>query len=355
MIDKKGAWVSKNDYQQMRLAAGYRAGIREPAFGWHFKKTDRWGLLDLDGRVLLDADFDQAITRCADGRLEGHKNKELLSFKADGTPLQPSDGKLVGALCNSVPPYALKTGEKFTLVDANSIPLIQLQFDAVSQFPGGVKNVKIDGKWGRIGPDGRWLLEPRFDYLSGHADTFVASVDGKRGFMRSDGTWVIEPKFDAAARRQNSDTAFVTVAGATGVVRLADQSWVVPPRPGVMCDINHALMTQGEGKRTILSKAGQDWIEIDAERIGISLDIGLLTFLRDGKWGLVDTTGRVTVEPQYEEPVAFLPRLRGIAWAKRDGKWCAIDRRGHPVEGISCAPGDPLGGPGGRFECKVEP
>ena len=49
------------------------------------------------------------------------------------------------------------------------------------------KNVKIDGKWGRVGLDGRWLLEPRFDYLSGSADIFVASIDGKRGFMRSDG------------------------------------------------------------------------------------------------------------------------------------------------------------------------
>ena len=27
------------------------------AFGWHFKRNDKWGLLDLDGRVVLDADF----------------------------------------------------------------------------------------------------------------------------------------------------------------------------------------------------------------------------------------------------------------------------------------------------------
>jgi hypothetical protein len=52
--------------------------------------------------------------------------------------------------------------------------------------------VKIDGKWGRIGLDGRWLLEPRFDYLSAGADIFVASIDSRRGFMRSDGTWLIE-------------------------------------------------------------------------------------------------------------------------------------------------------------------
>ena len=48
-------------------------------------------------------------------------------------------------------------------------------------------------------------------------------------------------------------------------------------------------------------------------------------------------------------------RQRGVAWAKRDGNWCAIDRHGRQVPGIACTDADPIGGPGGRFECKVEP
>jgi hypothetical protein len=214
--------------------------------------------------------------------------------------------------------------------------------------------VKIDGKWGRIGLDGRWLLEPKFDYLSGGVDVFVASIDGKRGFMRSDGTWLIEPKFDAARRRDN-DTAFVTVSGATGVLRLADQSWVVPQRPGVMCDIGNAIMSQSDGKRAILSRSGETWIDIGAERVGTNLDLGLLTFLKSGKWGLVDTAGQVTVEPQFDEPIYFVPGLRGVAWARRGDRWCAIDRRGRSVPSIACTDADPMGAPSGRFECKVEP
>jgi len=86
-----------------------------------------------------------------------------------------------------------------------------------------------------------------------------------------------------------------------------------------------------------------------------NLDLGLVTFLKEDRWGLVDTVGGVVVEPQYDEPVYFVPLLRGIAWAKRDGKWCAIDRRGRPVASIPCATADPMGQMGGRFECKVEP
>jgi WG containing repeat len=212
-----------------------------------------------------------------------------------------------------------------------------------------------NGDASRPTADGHWLLEPKFDYLSTGVGIFVASIDGKRGFMRSDGAWLIEPKFDAA-RYRGGDTAFVTTSGATGVLRLSDQSWVVPPRTGVMCDINNAIMSQADGKRVILSPTGETWIDIGAERIGIQIDYGLLTFLRGGKWGLVDTAGQVMAEPQFDEPVFFTPHLRGVAWAKRNGRWCAIDRSASPVPGIACADTDPTGwSGGGRFECKVEP
>jgi hypothetical protein len=314
--------------------------------------------LDLDGRVVLGADFDQTIQRCADGRLVAYKNKEWLYFKNDGAPLQPQDGRLIDAPCGSVPPYTLKIGDKFGLVDAESRPVTPVHFDAIVWAGRDAKNVKLDGKWGRIGLDGGWMLEPKFDYLSTGGDIFVASIDGKRGFMRSDGTrsgttWLIEPKFDAA-RRRDADTAFVTVAGATGVLRLTDQSWVVAPRPGVMCGIGSAIMSESGGKRVILSPTGDTWIDIGAERIGVALDLGLLTFLKNDKWGLVDTAGQVIMEPQFEQPVYFRPGLRGVAWAKREASWCAIDRRGNRVPGIACTDADPLGGPNGRFECKVE-
>jgi hypothetical protein len=354
VIDKAGAWVFQTNYQQVHLAVdrGYGRGP-DTFFGWNFMKSDRWGLLDLDGRVVLDADFDQPLQRCADGRMGAFKNKELFYFKADGSPLQPPDGRLIDA-CGGVPPYTLKIGDKFGLVDASFTPITPLQFDAIVQAGPDAKNVKIDGKWGRIAPDGHWLLEPKFDYLSAGVGIFVASIDGKRGFMRSDGAWLIEPKFDAA-RFRGMDSAFVTVSGATGVLRLSDQSWVVPPRPGVMCDINNAIMSQADGERVILSRSGETWIDIGAERVGIQLDYGLLTFLRGGKWGLVDTAGQVMVEPQFDDPVYFAPGLRGVAWAERDGNWCAIDRRGGSVPGIACTTTDPMPSWRSRFECTVEP
>jgi hypothetical protein len=223
VIDKTGSWIFQTNYQQIYLAVSFREKDY-PVFGWAFNNADRWGLMDLDGHVVLDADFDQSIQRCADGRLEAVKNKEWLLFKEDGSPLLPREGRLIDATCGSTPPYTVKVGDKLGLVDARFYPLTPVHFDAITWAGPNAKNVKIDGKWGRIGLDGRWLIEPKFDFLSNHFDIFVASLDGKRGFMRSDGTWLIEPKFDAAARRRTDDTAFVTLAGATGVLRISPGS-----------------------------------------------------------------------------------------------------------------------------------
>ena len=155
VIDRTGAWVFRTDYQQIHPAkAPGNDRQSEIVFDWHFEKDDRWGLMDLDGRVVIGADFDQTIQYCADGRLVAYRNKEWLYYKADGSPLQPPDGRLVDASCGSVPPYTLKIGDRFGLVDAESHPVTPVRFEAVVFAGRDARNVKLDGKWGRIRANG---------------------------------------------------------------------------------------------------------------------------------------------------------------------------------------------------------
>ena len=227
-------------------------------------------------------------------------------------------------------------------------------FDALVSATRDIWNAKLDGKWGRIGSDGHWLFKPKFNYLSRSNPIIVAATDARRGFLKTDGSWLLEPRFDAA-RPRDSETAFVTMEGATGVIRAKDQSWAVAPRPGVMCDIPYGILSQSEGRRTILSRSGVEWIDAHVDRIGIDLETGLLPFLRDGKWGLMDTAGKVAIQPIYDEQVSFRPSFRGIAWANHDGRRCPIDRRGQEVPGIACIERSRLGEGGGYFTCAVEP
>ena len=103
--------------------------------------------------MVLDAEFDGPIQFCDDGRLSAYKDKAPLYFKHDGSPLQPPNGHIVNGSCGSSPPYTLRIGDKYGLVDADTAPLTPVHFDAVDWTGprGSALNVKIDGKWGRIG------------------------------------------------------------------------------------------------------------------------------------------------------------------------------------------------------------
>jgi hypothetical protein len=352
-IDRSGTWVVRIDADGLyrAVSADSNGGA---SFGWHFQRDGRWGLLDFDGHILLDAKFDQPVQRCADGHLIVLKDRQWLYFMSDGSPLQPPNGRILGDGCGSLAPYVVKAGDKFGLIDGDGKEIIPPSFDALISATRESWNAKLDGKWGRIGLDGHWLVEPKFDDLSRSNSIIVAAMDAKRGFLRADGSWLIEPRFDAA-RPRDSETAFVTMDGQTGVIRVKDQSWAVAPRPGVMCDIPYGILSQSEGLRTILSRSGEEWIDARVDRIGIDLETGLLPFLKDGKWGLMDTAGGVAIQPIHDEQVSFRPSFRGIAWAKHDGRWCPIDRHGQNVPAIDCIERSPMGVAGGYFKCAVEP
>ena len=352
-IDRTGAWMFRLDADALHRAVS-SATTGGEQFGWHFQRDDRWGLLDLDGHVVLDAAFDQTVQRCADGHLVAFRGTEWHYFRGDGSPLQPAVGRILDANCGSPAPYVVQAGDKFGLADGDGKEIVPPAFDALISVSRGIWNAKLAGKWGRIGPDGQWLFAPKFDDLSRSNPIIVAAMDAKRGFLKVDGSWLIEPRFDAA-RLRDSATAFVTTDGTTGVIRVKDQSWAVAPRPGVMCDIPYGILSQTEGHRAIFSRVGEVWIDAGVDRIGIELEAGLLPFLKDGKWGLMDTAGKVAIQPIYDKQVSFRPSFRGIAWVSHDGRWCPIDRHGQDVPGIACVERSPSGAAGAYFNCAVEP
>lgn len=350
-IDRTGAWIFQTEAREIRPAISSEGGM---PYGWHFERREKWGLLDLDGHVLLEAEFDQPVQRCPDGHLVIIKGGQWLYFKGDGTPLQPSNGgRILGSGCASTAPYVEKAGDKFGLVDGDGKEITPPEFDALVGVATGIWNAKRDGKWGRIGPDGHWLFEPKFDGLSRGNPIIVATTKSKRGLLKTDGSWLIEPRFDAA-RLIDPETAFVTIDGATGVISLKDQSWVVAPRRTAMCEIPYAILSQSDGHRTILSRSGRAWIDADVDRLGVDLEAGLLPILKDGKWGLMDTAGKVAIEAIYDEQVSFRPTHRGIAWVKRDGRSCPIDRRGQDVPGMACVEPSRTNESGGFFRCAIE-
>ena len=76
--------------------------------------------------------------------------------------------------------------DKFELADGDGKEITPPAFDALIMATGNVWNASVDGKWGRIGPDGSWLFGPKFEYLSRSSPIIVAAMDAKRGGSMTD-------------------------------------------------------------------------------------------------------------------------------------------------------------------------
>ena len=168
-------------------------------------------------------------------------------------------------------------------------------------------SVRLNGKWGFVGLDGRLLLDPprfdtQYDFDFGNA---VVQQDGKWGIIDRLGRFTVEPKFDAHAGRRDG------------------------------------LFHMKQGDRDV-------WIEMQAARKSRSRRLapclragrsncghGVRMFSRDGLWGIVDGDKEI-IAPKYRAMICF---RNGSAWAPIDGKrqWCPLGPDGAERSWPACA------------------
>ena len=163
MIDRTGAWMFRIDADgvQRAISSNKDGGA---AFGWHFQRDDRWGLLDLDGHVLL---IPSSInpSNAAPTVISSPSGKGSSSISGAMAARCSLRTERISAGCGSLSPYVMKAGDKFGLMDGNGRVIAPAAFEALNAVTKDVWNAKLNGKWGRIGPDGHWLFEAKFDDL----------------------------------------------------------------------------------------------------------------------------------------------------------------------------------------------
>lgn len=81
------------------------------------------------------------------------------------------------------------------------------------------------------------------------------------------------------------------------------------------------------GKWAYIDRTGRIVINPQFEEAGDFAE-GLAPVKMGGKWGYVDRTGRIIINPQFEEAGTF---AEGLARVKLNGKWGYVDRKGQMV------------------------
>ncbi len=194
------------------------------------------------------------------------------------------------------------------------------------------------GLWGYLGPDAAIVIPARFE----HADLFhglgLVEYEGMAGYIDRAGRWAIAPRFvldpeypsDVAARPFWGDLAAARQGSTWGFID-REGRWAIPPRfegaDGfeLIGDFHEGrAWFRRDNRYGFIDTTGDVVIEPIYDAAG-DFGEGLAGVLVGEEWGAIDAEGRLRITPDYEGLGTF---SQGLCAARRDGRWGYIDRRG---------------------------
>ncbi|WP_461205810.1 WG repeat-containing protein [Clostridium sp. DL1XJH146] len=172
----------------------------------------------------------------------------------------------------------------------------------------GLWYIEKDNKYGCIDKYGKWVIEPKFDYLSlfeeGLAEAGINGKYGKHGFVNENGKWIIEPKFDDVFQFYD-DLAAASLNGKFGFINKAGD-WVIEPKfDSVTCDFSEGLAAANiNNKVGYIDKKG-DWVIEPKFSSSFDFQDGIALVYYNGKSGFIDKNGEWIIEPKFDSAYQF--------------------------------------------------
>ncbi len=121
-----------------------------------------WGLLTFAGEPVLPFMYDE-ITYLGGGYFAVKQEGKWGLAGPDGTILAAPAYRNIGIEGNGLFPAKTKNGWVYLDMSGKEAISFAEPPEGALFFKDGCAGVKIQGKWGIIGPDGQWTAEPRFD------------------------------------------------------------------------------------------------------------------------------------------------------------------------------------------------
>lgn len=285
---------------------------------------------------------------------------------------------------------SVKKNGKWGFVNKEGTVIVPIKYDKVGKFVEGRASVKINEKWGFVDSSGREVISPQYDYIRGFlsfdsgfdhefkngysvvtkSDEKGAVTQGlidkngsmiipfykffllndyceglirvcqpvmengkevrKYGFINLQGETVIPFKYESAGNFSDG-LAYVKLNGKEGFIDKSGRT-VIPFKYDSALGFDHGLAwVKLDGKTGYINKQGIEVIPVGKYSdygAGSMGGDGYKSAKLNGKYGVVDKTGKVLVPFKYDKINSFTD---GVSCVQLNGKWGAIDRYGQIV------------------------
>jgi hypothetical protein len=276
------------------------------------RKNRRWGLVSMNGVVLVEPRFSEIEGQNADfvifrnGERYGAKTlTNLFRMVSEKEGSVEIDLEKAEVLENQY--LKVGRGGKYGLLDKNNhwvFPLAQTQIEALSQIGWATQS---DNLWQLWGLSAQSLSDLRFEKYIHNTKFVAAKLAGKWGLLNAQGTVLYPFALDSVA--------FVGDILLTFQAKKITAEFLANPaaKPLDISTFKNIRLEKNEipdspiflyfednlRKKNLYNARGSKVLPNNANNLYI-LDNQYINFQQNGKYGLVDTTGKIILSPKYD-------------------------------------------------------
>lgn len=287
-------------------------------------QNEKMGVIDKDANIIINPEFDNIIIpNPSKDVFVCSKNEESIKFLNKYSEElfigfeEVSTIDITGITLEV--PYEkeilkFKQGDKYGLIDYSGNILIEAIYDEITGLPYKLEELRIkqENKYGVISINGKELIKPEYDYIEG--DKYYSEDNKYSGYIvgikNNDG---YKYGYLDENRKQILDTKYNNIER--------------------VLDINSDdiyLIAYENGKGAII-KNKKEITHYDFQKIEKVENEELFLVDKNQKYGVLNLSGEIIVEPEYEE--AYIDGIN--IFAKKDGQDYIFDLSGNKIEQIN--------------------
>ncbi len=207
--------------------------------------------------------------------------------------------------------------------------VIAANFEAAGVFHKGSAPVRVDGKWGLIDTQGKWVLAPTFTEIGMYSAEGLLPVkmDDKYGFINYLGTPITEFKYDAVKPFADG-LAAVRINNQWGYIH-PDGKWYITPKFDDALSFKDGVAPVKFATGWGYAYLSNNWLSIPLYQQTYEFSEGYGVVKVNNLLGLVDADGNVVIKPSYGWAKSFANGVLAVATQAR--QWTFVDEKGDTV------------------------
>lgn len=327
-----------------------------------FKKDGKYGLIDFEGKILIEPEFDRiyALTGVEDSLIvEKDGKKGLVNNKTKEIIIKPEYLEISAITEGHEDGYIVKdTSNKYGLIANDKTKVLDTKYDEIKKVTGNnyyvvveagvvevidnsgkvilnsgfdsIEGIRVDefiiikdGKYGVINKEGNTIIAPEYENIKfGTSDSYIAQKNGKTGIIKKDGSVAIDFQYERISYVETAD--FFNAEKSNYFTDIIDRNFV-----SVLTDIIISELNTENGYLRIRKDDEYKYYNFKFEEKTnkeILATSTLFLVKENGKYGYENKNGERIVDCIYDD--AKEQNEFGYCAIKKDGKWGALKSDG---------------------------